>query len=398
MFDTLERSLGNVRAVVSDLDQTHLSDADAATLVELFAELERVSVAGRALASRRVAASKIWQREGHRTAADWVASKTGGKVGEARDSLELARRLEELPALREAFTAGELSHEQAHVVSSAAWIDPASERALVDAARSKPLPALKRDCQAVHDAAITDDVAAYKRVHDTRYFKTWREGNAIRCDGRFTIDDGAILESAVAKMADTIFTQARQQNRRESAGAYAADAIVALARNASSGDGCEAPVATEVTIVIDYETYMTAKKRYDSRCEIAGLGPIPARAARVMAGDAILKAVVTKGEDIHSVVHFRRTIPSKVRSALKVRDPHCQVPGCTQTWHLEVDHWRVDYADGGPTSLDNLVRLCRFHHRQKTLNGYRLTGGPGHWQWHPPSPRDNDATRPPDDG
>src|ERR1051326_6077613 len=124
MFDTLERSLGNVRAVVSDLDQAHLSDADAALLVDLLAELERVAGAGRALAARRVAESKIWQRDGHRTPADWVAAKTGGKVGEARDSLELPRRLEELPALREAFTAGELSHEQAHVVSSAAWIDP----------------------------------------------------------------------------------------------------------------------------------------------------------------------------------------------------------------------------------------------------------------------------------
>ena len=402
MFDTLKRLLSSARSVVSSLDQAPLSDDDAVSLVELFAELERLSVAGRSLASRRVAESKIWQREGHRTAADWVAAKTGSKIAEARDSLQLARRLEELPALRHAFTSGALSHEQAHAVSAAAWIDPASERALVDAARTKPLQALKRDCQAVHDAAVVDDIAAYKRVHEARYFKTWREGNAIRCDGRFTVDDGAILESAVAKAADKIFAQARKQGRRESAGAYAADALITLARNAAnrsaSSNDADAPVATEVSIVIDYETFITAKRSSDSRCEIPGVGPIPAATARAMAGDSFLKFVVMKAEDIQAVVHFGRTIPARVRSGLKVRDPHCQVPDCTQNQHLEIDHWRIDFAHGGPSSMDNLVRICRFHHRQKTLDGYRLTGGPGKWRWHPPGElHDDDGIPVPDE-
>jgi hypothetical protein len=56
-----------------------------------------------------------------------------------------------------------------------------------------------------------------------------------------------------------------------------------------------------------------------------------------------------------------RTIPPALRRALEVRDGGCRHPGCgsrfTDTHHIE--HW----ADGGETRLENLVLLCRRHHR-----------------------------------
>ncbi|MGI9528566.1 MAG: HNH endonuclease signature motif containing protein, partial [Acidimicrobiia bacterium] len=55
-----------------------------------------------------------------------------------------------------------------------------------------------------------------------------------------------------------------------------------------------------------------------------------------------------------------RTIPPRVRRALEERDKGCRFPGCgvrfTDAHHI--DHW----ADGGPTSLNNLTLLCRRHH------------------------------------
>ena len=35
-------------------------------------------------------------------------------------------------------------------------------------------------------------------------------------------------------------------------------------------------------------------------------------------------------------------------------------------------------------TLDNLARLCRWHHYQKSHLGYRYRGGPGTWTWIPP--------------
>jgi 5-methylcytosine-specific restriction endonuclease McrA len=75
-----------------------------------------------------------------------------------------------------------------------------------------------------------------------------------------------------------------------------------------------------------------------------------------------------------------RIIPAAIRTALEHRDPTCVVPGCNRRRDLEIDHI-VPLAHGGPTSLANLARLCRWHHAQKTHHGWRLTGRPGNWTW-----------------
>ena len=64
-----------------------------------------------------------------------------------------------------------------------------------------------------------------------------------------------------------------------------------------------------------------------------------------------------------------RTIPPAIRRALSARDT-CQFPGCTarrcDAHHVE--HW----VDGGPTRLDNLVLLCRRHHRLVHEGGFQI--------------------------
>ncbi|MGA2209920.1 MAG: HNH endonuclease signature motif containing protein, partial [Acidimicrobiales bacterium] len=75
-----------------------------------------------------------------------------------------------------------------------------------------------------------------------------------------------------------------------------------------------------------------------------------------------------------------RSIPAHLKTALQFRDRCCVVPGCGRTFGLEYDHI-VEFAKGGPTTLDNLCRLCRPHHGLKTHKGYRISGGPGHWEW-----------------
>jgi len=56
-----------------------------------------------------------------------------------------------------------------------------------------------------------------------------------------------------------------------------------------------------------------------------------------------------------------RTVPPALRRALDARDGGCRFPGCgsrfSEAHHIE--HW----ADGGATRLENLVLLCRRHHR-----------------------------------
>jgi hypothetical protein len=48
--------------------------------------------------------------------------------------------------------------------------------------------------------------------------------------------------------------------------------------------------------------------------------------------------------------------------ALRVRDVGCRYPGCCQSKHTEAHHI-IHWADDGKTNLDNLVTLCKYHHR-----------------------------------
>lgn len=95
-----------------------------------------------------------------------------------------------------------------------------------------------------------------------------------------------------------------------------------------------------------------------------------------------------------AVAHLGRTIPARLRTALQARDTVCAVPGCHNRYHLEIDHIEP-FSEGGPTSLDNLVRLCRPHHHMKTNLGFRLIGRSGKWKWIGPKQRTVAADRGP---
>ncbi len=70
-----------------------------------------------------------------------------------------------------------------------------------------------------------------------------------------------------------------------------------------------------------------------------------------------------------SIGRRSRSIPPPMRRALKARDGGCRFPGCTN--HKFVDgHHIVHWADGGETSLDNLVLLCRHHHHLVHEGGF----------------------------
>jgi hypothetical protein len=65
-----------------------------------------------------------------------------------------------------------------------------------------------------------------------------------------------------------------------------------------------------------------------------------------------------------------------MRRALRARDQGCRFPGCTNSHYVDghhIEHW----ANGGETSLRNLVLLCRHHHRLVHEGGFGCERGAG---------------------
>ena len=122
-------------------------------------------------------------------------------------------------------------------------------------------------------------------------------------------------------------------------------------------------------IVVHVEADVLADGRA-GRCEIEHRTAIAAETARRLCCDAGIVPVVdgSNGEPL-SVGRRTRSIPPAVRRALASRDRGCRFPGCPSTHRLHghhVKHW----ADGGETSLDNLVLLCPTHHRLVHEGGF----------------------------
>jgi hypothetical protein len=363
----------------------------AAARVEVFAEAERVAAAGKALYARRVKETAAYQAAGHRDAAGWLAAVSGDPVGRARGALDAAEQVVLTPALRTAFQAGELSAAQAAVVGEAAAVNPAAVGELLAVAKQGSFRAVKDLATRAKRVGRGEacEEARERRAHAGRYCRIWEpEAGGLRLDAWVTKVDGARILSRVERETDVVFEEARAAGEREPHERYRADALVRLVSGARRGAGanCDDAVGTHVVVRVDAEALRRGSVEANERCEIAGVGPVPVATARQLLGDCFFNVVVTDGIDVRCVTSTKRTIPRALRIALAERDPACVVPGCPVAHHLEIDHWRVDFARGGPTCLDNLARLCGRHHSMKTTLGWRLAGGPGKWRWLGPGP------------
>ena len=128
-----------------------------------------------------------------------------------------------------------------------------------------------------------------------------------------------------------------------------------------------APDRHEIVVHVEAEVLSNGGA---GRCEIEHRTAIAAETARRLCCDAGIVPVVDgpNGEPL-SVGRRTRSIPPAVRRALSNRDRGCRFPGCPATQRLHGHHVR-HWAEGGETSLDNLVLLCPTHHRLVHEGGF----------------------------
>src|SRR5204862_1631574 len=96
----------------------------------------------------------------------------------------------------------------------------------------------------------------------------------------------------------------------------------------------------------------------------------PETARRIGCDGSVVAISHRNGQTIR-VGRKTRTIPPALRRALSARDRGCRFPGCENHRFVDahhVHHWAL----GGSTGLDNLVLLCRRHHRLGHEGGYAI--------------------------
>src|ERR687897_3102709 len=126
--------LSELRSAMSEyatrFDPARIPAHDAACVVEDAAAIKNMAATVEALAAARVAETALWKRDGDRSAAHQLARTTGTTVGQARETIQSARRLQDLPATAQAARRGELSTQQVAVITDAASVNPDAEARL----------------------------------------------------------------------------------------------------------------------------------------------------------------------------------------------------------------------------------------------------------------------------
>jgi uncharacterized protein DUF222/HNH endonuclease len=237
-------------AVVAELDPECLSGSDAVSLYKCLAGMERLVLAGKALLAPRIEASGVWKDTGHPNAAALLASLEGVSPGQARATLDIGRRLVELPGTEDALRRGALSAPKAPELCGAGALDPDRESELLAGAEDEPLAAVKERCHRSRaTSSARDPRATWRRIRADRHFAWWTDAEGAFCfRGRDTADRGALVLAYLDQLARSFHkaARARGDDPRESDRAYRADAFFALItrRDPAPGPGA-APGPTD---------------------------------------------------------------------------------------------------------------------------------------------------------
>jgi hypothetical protein len=372
--------MSELRSAVESLRVEVLPELPDARIEEDFGELQRVSELLEIERLRRLAEldrRRVFERDGHLSAASWLASRFKLAWGTARDQIRVARGLEEMPHTRRALEAGDLSLWGVRVLVDVRDADPQafsrSEAQLVEAARIHSVADLQKVAaywrQGVERGRAVegdDSLRERRRLHAS---VTW--GGMVRVDGDLDPETGETLLTALSAVLDSE-SRSRSDDDARTPAQRRADALGEICRQWL--DRSERPtVAGErphVTVTVD-----THVLRGDpgTMNELDHVGPIEAATARRLACDASIMRVVASGVSQPLDVGRRTSVvPAAMRRAVIVRDRNCRFPGCDRP-HTWCDaHHVVHWADGGPTALANLLLLCRRHHRLVHQGGFAL--------------------------
>ena len=330
-----------LRAAVRDL----AVPVDAAALAELLGIVDE-------LASRvsqaigEVDAAELWDAEGATSMTAWLRS-AGLTAREAARQARTARRLRALPVTSAAWRSGQLSGGQVEAIVSN-LTDATVER--FDEADLVPLLApltvaqtatAMRTWASLVERDEPDEPA--RRLHVSRTLDGRRE-----LSGSFDAEGGEVIETALRLASDGDLMRTPAERR--------ADALVSVCR-----------------WFLDHQSEHPGGRHRPHLNVVVDVADLDRPSVRRLACDANVHRVLTKGRStILDYGRATRTIPAPLWSALVLRDEHCRFPGCDRPSDWCDGHHVRHWADGGPTSLDNLVLLCNRHHHRCHAPGWAI--------------------------
>jgi 5-methylcytosine-specific restriction endonuclease McrA len=333
---------------------------------------------------------------GFRSCAEWLNWRVGLGLGAAREKVRVARALGTLPHLALALAGGEISYAKVRAVTRVAT--PETEERLLAIARAGTAAHVERIVRGWRRVDRQAEARESQRQHASRALHVYPDDDGtVVVRGRLAPEVGALLMRALAAARETLYPPGRRDAAPAPANDLAqdapsiaqqqADALALLAETALHHELDPGAPGERYQVVVHVDAPVLADPDQPGQSVLEDGARVPAETSRRLACDAS-RVVMRHDADGHllEISARTRTIPPALRRALHHRDAGCRFPGCgvrVGEGH-HVRHW----AHGGPTTLLNLVLLCRRHHRAVHEEGYQVERDPdGAFQFRRPDGR-----------
>jgi len=332
----------------------------------------------------RAGETKAFERDGFPSLTALLVHRMSLHPGEAQRLIRRANALTEMPLAGLAYDRGAISGAQVDALAETRGVAPDAfaeeEGRLVELAMdTPPVRELRKKLDYWLDQVAREELAEDRHlVREMRALNLRREQGMMRIDGWTDIESGeqlaVRLNPGPPLPGDTRSTAARR-----------ADLLLEMVEANTGRPGLIVHVSAETLLEgrpgiseTEHGTFLTAEE------------------IRRLSCDANLTRVVF-GPDSQplDVGRTKRLVTPALRIAVMARDLHCVFPGCDRASRWCDVHHLVPWSEDGPTSLENLVLLCRHHHTLVHEGGWRIEGTPGNLRFYRPDGSQLRIDRPP---
>jgi hypothetical protein len=303
-----------------------------------------------------------WGVDGCNSCAHWLNWKCGIGFSAAREKVRAAHALMKLPLIRATFKTGSISYSKIRAITRVALPTVESQEYLLMIAKHGTAAHVETVVRGYRRAKADLELQEANERHDRRELNWYYDDDEMLVFKiRLAPEEGAhfieVIETAEKQLQVEQGEEAHEEKPLISA--RHADALMHVLSERMSS---EIQVHVSAEVLIDHDP---------EGCSQLQDGPnLAPHTVRRLSCDAGIVRIVedAKGQPL-DVGRKTRSIPPALKRALNSRDSNCRFPGCSMTRHLHghhIQHW----ADGGKTSLDNLVQLCPHHHRLVHEGGF----------------------------
>ncbi len=374
LTDNIRSDINLLREFLAEPKQSNSFQVDS-SLVKLLVELRDSLDGVCALAMSEYVNGDSWANDNYLTGKSALVHETGQSRKKVDVDIACAKVLSKYSCYMKKLSDGKITCEHIKLVTpllSDNYIEffDDDNKLLCDIACTlsvKDFNNVVRHWKNMVDAVCDDNTNDQQSFESRRLFFSELADGQYFIQGQFDPISGKIIKKALEQVSQKLWNKTEPQLRHEySPSQMRADALVMLAQNFVGDKTLSSPTLT-ADIVFDINDITPGNSTTTFlKAMLEKQTPIVSTHSKNQLKQILCDCEIStpiKLETSHYDLGRKvRTAPVHLKKQLVLETQTCTIKGCVTPAKWCDAHHTKHWIDGGPTSLDNLVLLCRRHH------------------------------------